>query len=70
VIGIVFNREGLPPAHEVFAGNRTDGTTVEEMLRALEKRVGLKKGAMVVDRGMALDANLGYFVSAMAGRKS
>jgi len=59
VIGMVFNREGFPRAHEVFDGNRIDCTTVEEMLGALEKRVGLKKEALVVvDRGMAFDDNL------------
>ncbi len=59
VIGLVLGREGFPKAHEVFDGNRTDGTTVEEMLTALEKRVGKKPGAtVVVDRGMASAENL------------
>jgi transposase len=59
VIGLVLGREGFPKAHEVFDGNRTDGTTVEEMLTALEKRVGTKPGAtVVVDRGMASAENL------------
>lgn len=59
VIGLVLGREGFPKAHEVFDGNRTDGTTVEEMVTALEKRVGTKPGAtVVVDRGMASAENL------------
>lgn len=59
VVGLVLDREGFPKAHEVFDGNRTDRTTVEEMLDALEKRVGRKAGAtVVVDRGMAFDDNL------------
>ncbi|MFB3075528.1 MAG: IS1634 family transposase [Candidatus Methylomirabilales bacterium] len=59
VVGLVLGREGFPKAHEVFDGNRTDGTTVEEMLTALEKRVGKKPGAtVVVDRGMASAENL------------
>jgi transposase len=59
VVGLVLDREGFPKAHEVFDGNRTDRTTVEEMLDALEKRVGRKTGAtVVVDRGMAYDDNL------------
>ncbi len=59
VVGLVLGREGFPKAHEVFDGNRTDGTTVEEMLTALEKRVGTKPGAtVVVDRGMASAENL------------
>jgi len=59
VVGLVLGREGFPKAHEIFDGNRTDGTTVEEMLTALEKRVGKKPGAtVVVDRGMASAENL------------
>jgi len=59
VIGLVLDGDGFPKAHEVFDGNRNDSTTVEEMLAALEKRVGKKAGATVtVDRGMAYDKNL------------
>ncbi len=59
VIGLVLNRDGFPQAHEIFDGNRTDNTTVGEMLDILEKRVGREKGsAVVVDRGMAHESNL------------
>ncbi len=59
VLGMVINGEGFPRAHEVFAGNRRDSTTVDEMLCALEKRTGVKEGAtVVVDRGMSSDENL------------
>lgn len=59
VIGLVLDGDGFPKAHEVFDGNRHDSTTVEEMLAALEKRIGRKPGATVtVDRGMAYDKNL------------
>lgn len=59
VVGLVLNLEGFPTAHEVFDGNRTDSTTVDEMLDALEKRTGKREGAtVVVDRGMAYDDNL------------
>jgi transposase len=59
VVGLVLDREGFPKAHEVFDGNRTDRTTVDEMLTALEKRTGRKPGTtVVVDRGMAFDDNL------------
>jgi hypothetical protein len=34
VIGLVVSRCGLPLAHEVFAGNRSDVTTLEEMVRS------------------------------------
>ena len=59
VVGLVLDRDGFPKAHEVFDGNRTDRTTVAEMLDALERRVGRTRGAtVVVDRGMAFDDNL------------
>jgi transposase len=59
VVGLVLDREGFPQAHEVFEGNRTDRTTVVDMLDALEKRVGRTPDAtVVVDRGMAFADNL------------
>lgn len=59
VVGLVLDGDGFPKAHEVFEGNRNDSTTVEDMLTALEKRVGKKAGATVtVDRGMAYDKNI------------
>jgi transposase len=59
VVGLVVDGDGFPKAHEVFDGNRTDSTTVKEMLACLQRRVGKdRKGMVVVDRGMAFDANL------------
>jgi transposase len=59
VVGLVLDGEGFPKAHEIFAGNRSDSTTVGEMLAVLQKRVGKTKDAtVVVDRGMANPENL------------
>ena len=59
VLGLVLNGDGFPTAHEIFEGNRTDGTTVEDMLNCLDKRTGGKKGlTVVVDRGMSSKDNL------------
>lgn len=59
VMGLVLDGDGFSKAHEVFDGNRVDTTTVDEMLEALEKRVGKKEGAtVIVDRGMAYEKNL------------
>jgi transposase len=58
VVGLVLDGDGFPKAHEIFAGNRSDPTTVAEMLGVLEKRLGEKKDAtVIVDRGMANDEN-------------
>jgi len=59
LVGLAVNRDGFPLAHEVFAGNRHDSTTLEEMLKALDQRVGLRPDqTVVVDRGMASKANV------------
>ena len=59
LIGLAVNRDGFPLAHEVYAGNRHDSTTLEEMLKALDQRVGLHVGqTVVVDRGMSGQENL------------
>jgi hypothetical protein len=48
LVGLAVNRDGFPLAHEVMAGNRHDSTTLEEMLAALDRRVGLREGQTVV----------------------
>src|SRR4029077_6923697 len=64
LIGLAVNRDGFPLAHEVFAGNRHDSTTLEEMLTALDKRIGLHPGqTVVVDRGMSGKENLTKIVA-------
>lgn len=59
VVGLILNGDGFPTGHEIFDGNRVDCTTVDDMLKALEKRTGSAKGlTVVVDRGMSGKANL------------
>jgi transposase len=59
LVGLAVDREGFPLAHEVFAGNRHDSTTLEDMLKALDQRVGLRaEQTVVVDRGMAGKQNV------------
>jgi transposase len=59
-IGLVVTPEGLPVAYEVFAGNRTDVTTVEAMVRLLEQKYGQAQRVWVMDRGMVSEANLAW----------
>jgi transposase len=59
-IGLVVTREGFPLGYEVFAGNRTDVTTVEEIVRTMEGRYGKARRIWVMDRGMVSDENLGW----------
>jgi transposase len=42
-IALVVTREGMPVGYEVFAGNRTDVTTVEEIVEQMEERYGLAR---------------------------
>ena len=59
LVGLVLDRDGFPKAHEIFAGNRQDRSTVPEMLERLKKRLGQPPDAtVVVDRGMAYEDNL------------
>ena len=52
-IGLVVTRDGVPLGYEVFAGNRTDVTTVEEIVTTMERRYGQARRVWVMDRGMA-----------------
>lgn len=52
-IGLVVTREGMPLGYEVFAGNRTDVTTVEEIVGTMEARYGRAQRIWVMDRGMS-----------------
>lgn len=57
-IGLVVTPEGLPLAYEVFDGNRTDVTTVEEIIELMEKKYGQARRTWVMDRGMVSEENL------------
>ena len=51
-IGLVVSREGLPLALEIFDGNRTDVTTVEDIVKIMEEKYGKAESVWVIDRGM------------------
>ena len=51
-IGLVVTRAGIPLGYEVFAGNRTDVTTVEQIVGTMESRYGQAGRVWVMDRGM------------------
>jgi len=57
-IALVVTREGIPLGYEVFAGNRVDVTTVEEIVETMETRFGLAQRIWVMDRGMVSADNL------------
>lgn len=59
-IALVVTREGLPLGYEVFDGNRTDVTTVEEIVGTMEARYGMADRIWVMDRGMTSAENLAW----------
>src|SRR4026208_355285 len=62
-IGLVVTREGVPLGYEVFAGNRTDVTTVEEIVTTMERRYGRAGRVWVMDRGMTSAENIAWLKS-------
>jgi len=59
-IGLVVSPEGLPLAYEVFAGNRADVTTVEDIITVMEEKYGQAKRIWVMDRGMISEENIEF----------
>jgi transposase len=59
-LALVVTRDGMPLGYEVFAGNRTDVTTVEEIVEAMEARYGMAQRIWVMDRGMTSADNLAW----------
>jgi len=59
-IALVATAEGLPLFYEVFDGNRTDVTTVEDIVEAMEKQYGKANRIWVMDRGMVSEENLEF----------
>jgi len=59
-IGLVVTRCGLPLGYEVFAGNRHDSTTLEEIVETMEARYGRAQRIWALDRGMVSEDNLDF----------
>jgi transposase len=57
VVGVVMVA-GWPIAHHVWAGNRIDHATVQEVIRDLQKRFAFSRLVFVGDRGMVTDENI------------
>lgn len=66
-IALVVTKEGVPLGYEIFDGNRTDITTVEEVVSTMERRFGKADRIWVMDRGMGSEDNLAWF--AQTGRR-
>ncbi|MBE3119882.1 MAG: IS1634 family transposase [Candidatus Atribacteria bacterium] len=59
-IGLVVSKCGMPLGYEVFAGNRTDVTTLQEIVQTMERRYGRADRIWVGDRGMVSADNIAF----------
>ena len=60
LIGLVVTDDGMPLGYEVFAGNRHDSTTIQDIVASMERKYGRADRVWVLDRGMVSDANLAF----------
>src|SRR6266851_4666221 len=77
VIALIVNNEGFPFSYETFDGNRADVSTMETILRMVERKYGKARRIWVLDRGIVSEENLvaipqgeeTYILCRTAGRK-
>lgn len=58
VIALIVNSEGFPFSYETFDGNRADVSTMETILRMVERKYGQARRIWVFDRGIMSEENL------------
>src|SRR5664280_2247773 len=58
VIALIVNSEGFPFSYETFNGNRVDVSTMETILRMVERKYGKARRIWVFDRGIVSEENL------------
>jgi transposase len=59
-LALVVSRSGMPVGYELFAGNRHDSTTLEEIIRHMERLHGRAQRIWVLDRGMVSEENVEF----------
>ncbi|MBK7237149.1 MAG: IS1634 family transposase [Sterolibacteriaceae bacterium] len=59
-IALVVTRDGMPLGYEIFPGNTTDVTTVEQIVSGMEARFGKANRVWVMDRGMVSRENVAW----------
>jgi len=58
VIALIVNEDGFPLGYETFDGNRADVTTLETVIRMVERKYGKARRVWVFDRGIISEDNL------------
>src|SRR5512145_1157745 len=59
-IALVVTREGIPLGYELFSGNSSDVTTVQQIVESMEERFGKVNRVWVMDRGMVSAENIAW----------
>ena len=58
LIALIVNPEGFPLSYEIFDGNHADCSTLETILRLIERKYGKARRVWVFDRGVVSEDNL------------
>ncbi|MFZ2058206.1 MAG: IS1634 family transposase [Acidimicrobiales bacterium] len=58
VIGLLVTGDGIPIAHHVFPGNTADVTTLSSVMADYQARFGVRRIALVCDRGLIAEDNV------------
>lgn len=59
-IALVVSRCGMPLGYQIFAGNRHDATTLQQMVGHIEGLYGRANRIWVLDRGMVSEQNVAF----------
>jgi transposase len=59
-LALVVSRSGMPIGYELFAGNRHDSTTLEQIIQHIERLHGRAQRIWVLDRGMVSEENVEF----------
>ena len=59
-IALVVSRKGMPLGYQLFTGNRNDGTTLEEIVKQIERLYGKANRIGVLDPGMVSEENVRF----------
>ena len=58
VLALIVNQDGFPFSYELFDGNRADVSTLEVILRTVERKHGKARRVWIFDRGVVSEENL------------
>lgn len=58
IVGVLMSQEGVPIAHEVFKGNKSDLKSFPEIVKKVKEKYNIKRIIFVADRGMVSEKNL------------